>query len=440
LISGAGQPFCPYEDVYFLQGNFVIQGHGKHPSPVPSIAQPPSQKPGTLFMKLMVLCIAMVFGMVRCSGTFPGAKPLRTLHVKVVVNPSFSSTPQWQAIVFALFEKTNNVMREGAGIVLQIDTMCVWDIQNVPSHRDLLVGDCLVKEQPRGKSDIVLYFTRIGNPPALISAMTLYELGYAYIQQPTTMNPAHIDDKTVYSLVHWLGHLFGAAHCYFNRENVTVMNPFVHDGIIMEPKTSDALQGPEFHKGNLLLMQGLSWRPFEEKEWSKNEWPKIKRLYERIHHTYNHWKISPDGELSTYENDAFHEGNLLLYLSSWASLCGYPDKANAYLDTLSLLYGAITSKCMHEGVIGKTRICAQCGYEASEASSWLEQQNFHIAMRRAVILLRKGDSTGADRCFADAIKKIPDQLAIMKDKYSNGYSFYKERYCKRRTPGEEAAR
>lgn len=373
----------------------------------------------------------VILGMANCMGPFPGGRCSRTVHVKIVVDPSFSTTPQWQAMVHALVEKTNHVMEKCAGIALQIDTMCVWDMQNAPSYPDLLVGDCLVKEQPKGKSDIVVYFTRMGNPPALISGMTLYELGYAYIQQPTTTNPAHIDDKTVYSLVHWLGHLFGAAHCYYNRENITVMNPFVHDGIIMEPIGPDAAQGPEFHKGNMLLMKGLSWRPFEEKGWNKNEWPKIKRLYEKIHNSYNHWEINRDGDLHNYDGDAFHEGNLLLYQSSWASLCGFPDKASRYLDSLDFLYRAITNECVREGVVGKTRICAQCGYEKSEASNWLEQQKFHIEMRRAVIFLRKGDSVSANNCFAAAINKLPDQLAMMKDKYSNGYAFYKERYCGR---------
>jgi hypothetical protein len=229
--------------------------------------------------------------------------------------------------------------------------------------------------------------------------------------------------------------MFGAAHCYFNRENITVMNPFVHDGIIMEPKNTDAPRGPVFHKGNMILMKGLSRRPFEETAWNKGEWPKIQRLYEKIREDYNPWRISRDGELSEYDNDAFHEGNLLLYLSSWASLSGYPDKANAYLDSLLFLYEAVTNECVREGIVGKTRICAQCGYDAGEVSNWLALQKFHIGMRRAILLLRKGDSTGANACFTVAMGKIPDQLAIMKDKYSNGYSFYKERYCVRKNGG-----
>lgn len=382
-----------------------------------------------------MLCIAVILGMVNCSGPFPGCRSLRTVHVKVVVDPSFSTTPQWQAIVTALFEKTNHVMQECAGIFLVVDTMCVWDIQNAPSHIDLLVGDCLVKEQPKSKNDVVIYFTRMGNPPALISGMTLYELGYAFFQQPTTTNPAYIDDKTIFSMVHWLGHMFGAAHCYFNRANITVMNPFVHEGIIMESAAADALYEPQFHKGNMVLMKGLSRRPFEETAWTKGEWPMIKQLYEKIHNTYNRWKINPNGELSDYDDDAFHEGNLLLYLSTWASLCGYPDKALFYLDSLTVLYDAVKSECVRKGIVGKTRICAQCGYDADEASNWLDQQKFHIGMRRAIILLRKGDTTSANACFAAVMSKIPDQLAIMKDKYINGYSFYKERYCVRKSGG-----
>jgi hypothetical protein len=379
------------------------------------------------FWLLLCLC-AGIAGMAQCARSYKNNGPIRTVHVKVVVEPGFSETPQWRAIITALFEKTNPIMQEHAGVVFSVDTMCVWNMESVPSHYDLFVGDCLVKEQPRGKSDIVVYFTRMSNAPALISGMTLYELGYAYLQEPTTTNPSSIDAKTVYSLVHWLGHMFGAAHCYYNKENVTVMNPFVHDGIIMNPDRSETPGEPDFHEGNVVVMKGLSLRPFEEKDWEKNDWPKIKKVYEKVHSTYNPWKISPAGELTGYEKDAFQEGNLLLYLSSWASLCGYPDRANTYLDSLTVLYEAISHLCVHQGIVGKTRICTLCGYSASEASNWLELQKFYIGMRRAFIQLRKGDTVAANGYFTAAIRNIPDQLEIMKEKYTNGFLFYKERY------------
>jgi hypothetical protein len=411
-----------------VQGNFVAQRCRAYVNSIRKLK---------FFRFRLLFCIGLGFpGLFFCGGTFRGTVPLRTVHVKVVVDPSFSTTAEWRAIVTALFEKADHTLQECAGVKLLVDSMIIWDMESAPSHTDLLIGDCLVKEQPRGSSDIVVYFARMGNPPALISGMTLYELGYAYLQQPTTMNPAHIDEKAVSSLVHWLGHMFGAAHCYFDKEKITVMNPFVHDGIIMTSKDTDAPMAPVFHKGNTGLMRCLSHRPFEEKEWNRKLWPKIKQVYEKVHNDYNPWTIDRDGEIRNYEKDAFHEGNLILYLSSWASLCGYPDVAIRYLDSLVFLYTAVTNKCVREGVVGKTRICVQCGYGKDEASNWLEQQKFFIGMRRAVILLRKGDSTTANACFAAAIKGIPDQLAMMKDKYSNGYSFYKERYCVRRDSGD----
>ena len=58
--------------------------------------------------------------------------------------------------------------------------------------------------------------------------------------------------------MHWLGHMFGAVHCYYNRENVTVMNPFIHDGVINESGKADRPGQPIFHEGNAKIMTALT--------------------------------------------------------------------------------------------------------------------------------------------------------------------------------------
>jgi hypothetical protein len=372
-----------------------------------------------------------LFLIVQCTGPAMNARGSRIVHVKVVADPAIASSPEWQASIANLFENASRVFRSSAGVMFKIDTMYVWDVEKAPSYGDMLLGDCLVKELPKGTSDIVVYFSTSGSPPSLIAAMTLYELGYAYIQQITPSAAAGEDMRTYHSLIHWLAHMFGAVHCYLNKENVTVMNPFVHDGIVVGGGEKGERSEPKFHKGNLAIINALSRRPFGEKEWNAGYWPSIKKAYERTRRTYNPWKIGDDGEIAGYQSDAFHEGNMMLYLSSWAALCGKYGEASLYLDSLDLVVNAIQKICVRQGIVGRTRLCAVCGFDDTTTSAWLDLQQFHIRMRRALIDLRAGDVPAADSCFDAAIKRLPPSLVSVNNQYANAYRFYRDRYTDR---------
>jgi hypothetical protein len=387
----------------------------------------------TIFFQVGAACLVcgLMVLLVRCIGPAPGSGGCRTVHVRVVVDPETASREHWQKTIGDLFEKADRVLQSWAKVALQVDTMEVRDIETTASHDSLPLGDCLIKEQAAGSSDIVVYFGKTGIPPTLIAGMPLYELGYAFIQMPAENNKKSVDQKTYYSLIHWLGHMLGAVHCYYNKENVTVMNPFIHDGAINESGREDKPSQPIFHEGNAKIMTVLSRRPFEEGQWDSSRWQPIKRVYEQVRDRYNPWKIDETGGLTGYESDAFHEGNLLLYQSSWASLCGMHAEALSCLDSLEVLYKAIQKTCIKEGVVGKTRLCTICGYASGDITNWFELQKFYIGLRRAIVLLRAGSQSRADACFSAAMDSLPQQLASVKDKFDACYRFYKERYASR---------
>jgi hypothetical protein len=229
-------------------------------------------------------------------------------------------------------------------------------------------------------------------------------------------------------LVHAFAHMLGAVHCYYNHDNITVMNPFVHDGLVDEPKSDGAADKERFHPGNQKIMRTMARRPFTEQLWDTSQWEPIRTVYDDVRKKYNAWEIDENGEIAGYESDAFHEGNLLLYLSSWSSLCGRPRDALAYLDSLTMLLTAIRKTCDHEGIIGRTRLCSICGFDDRSTATWLALQMFYIGTRRSMVLLRKSDTAAADSCFRKTIAAVPDQLAALKDKYLAGYRLYRTMY------------
>ena len=350
----------------------------------------------------------------------------RTVHIKAVVDPAIAADPAWRTSITGLFDKTNAVFRQWAGISFAIDTLYAWDIEKSASWSQLLMGDCLVNEISKGESDIVVYFSPTSNPPAMIAGMTLYELGYACIQVTTDGVAQGFDRKTYFSLVHWLAHIFGAVHCYFNGHTVTIMNPFIHDGQVIE---SSEPRKPVIHRGNRTIMAALAERPFREDQWISALWPPIKQVYDYMRNTNNRWRIAENGEVAGYERDAFHEGNLMLYLSSWASLCGMPREALLYLDSLDLLADAIHKTCSGAEDIANTRICTMCAHDTSQVADWFALQKFYLGMRRCMVLLRSRDTGRADSCFTATMShNFPYQLEPVKEKYANGYRMYARRY------------
>jgi len=372
------------------------------------------------FFRLMV--IAAICFACACASPLRNNGPCCTVHIKAIVDPAIASDPAWRTSITGLFEKASTVFQSWAGISFTIDTLYSRDIEQMPSYGQLLMGDCLVSEIAKGPSDIVVYFSPTSNPPAMIAGMTLYELGYAYIQVTTNGAAQGFDRKTYFSLVHWLAHMFGAVHCYFNGRTVTIMNPFIHDGQVLE---STEPERPGIHRGNRTIMTSLSERPFREDQWTSALWPPIKQVYDEMRNTYNRWRIVENGEVVGYERDAFHEGNLMLYLSSWASLCGMPSEALLYLDSLDLLVDAIQKTCSGVEDITNTRICTMCAHDTAQVADWFALQKFYLGMRRCMVLLRSRDTGRADSCFnATMSHNFPAQLESVKEKYANGYRLY----------------
>jgi hypothetical protein len=372
-----------------------------------------------------VACLIIV-PVIRCAAPLREVAVSRTVHIKIVVDPSIATHPDWQRSMTAVFDSAGSIMNAWAHLAFTIDTFAVWESGKAASHDSLFAGDCLVKEVPKGKSDIVVCFDSWGTSPPLIEELLRYEQGYVCLHMPPSGRNAGIDIRAMHAVVHELAHVFGAVHCYNDSNAVTLMNPFVSEGKRFEGDTDREIK---FHKGNGLIMTALSQRPFTDAGWDRAMWPPIKKVYDDVSGRFNQSCIDESGELVHYESDAFHEGNLLMYCASWASLCGLPDTALACLDSLAALYRAIKITCIREGIIGKTRLCRVCGYDSSDVSHWLELRLFYLKMRKTMVYLRAGELLQADSCMQEAMKNLPLSLEPVREKYSAGFRFYRERFA-----------
>ena len=371
-------------------------------------------------------CAALLLGLTHCAGRCTAGSGARILHVKIVASPGIAAFPSWQDSISRLASEVSCVLQANAGVSLRVDTMVVWDAERAASYSQLLMEDCLVKEVPKDGSDIVVYISESGNTPSLVAGMTLYELGYA--QVPLRM-AAGVSGEPTYALTHWIAHMFGAVHCYYNKDNPTVMNPFIHDGMVAQSNAHAPRRTPKFHRGNVTIMRSMRDRPFDERQWLDNgtTWPRIQQTYNDVRHRYNQWSLNGDGELTDYQDDAFHEGNLLLYLSTWASLCGEHDLAVRYLDSVGIVSAAVQETCHKQGGTGNSRLCNVCGFEDSTATQWLKLQRFYLGMRRCIVELRAGNVSVADSCFEATTASLPEQMGPLREKVGNGYQFYRAR-------------
>lgn len=349
--------------------------------------------------------------------------------MKVVVEPVLAAGPQWKQEVNDLFESAGRLLQKYSSVTFVVDTLAVWDIVKSSSYRELFIGDCLIKEVPKDGRDLVVFFSHSAFAPSLIASMTYYELGYAFVPLQGAVSGRLSNGKNLLILTHWLAHMFGAAHCYFDKNNILIMNPFIHDGMLVESTGDSTGSTARFHTGNLRIMRCLAGRPFDENGWDRGRWADIAAVYRQVKQEYNPWKFNANKQtIAEYESDAFHEGNLLLFQSSWASLCGMHAEALRYLDTLELLYRAMKNTCLTEEMVGKTRLCDVCGFDRTGIVAWFEVQTFYCGMRRAIVLSRMHDFSAADSCFDSAMGSVPADLALVKDKLINGYRYYRERY------------
>jgi hypothetical protein len=352
----------------------------------------------------------------------------RSIIIKLLVDSTVASCTDWQKEMILMIDRVNRVFHNRVPLVFRVDAMTVWQASQSGSYHDMLLGDCLIREQPKGSADVVVYMGMNGNPPSMIAMMTLYELGYVYVRPIIDVPAKKFDRESYIPLMHGLAHLFGAVHCYYNGTITTVMNPFIHDGNIIDPVPKRRRLPPQFHHGNKAIMMALSKRPFSEDGWDTARLKTIEATYGKIKNKYNPWSIDSLHRLSGYENDAFHEGNLLLYLGSWASLCGRHQEAMNYYDSLEILWKVLKRACEIGPDPGKSRLCNVCGYNQASIEEWYSLQMFYLGIRRVMVDLRAGDIRHADSLFIVLVNGIPAQLTVLKDKYRNGYIFHARRY------------
>ncbi len=159
----------------------------------------------------------------------------RTVHVKVAVDDSFMRYPDWQAQIQTRLQAASDQWSRQLGISFVIDQCTTWQPpQGLTNYLDIV--EELHRAVPRGEADIVIAFSRQESPagqpmplhvfgisPNFMGYTMLYDLVVLVGPDPQggstalTVRP----EARIETLIHELGHLFGAVH----RTGASAMRP-----------------------------------------------------------------------------------------------------------------------------------------------------------------------------------------------------------------------
>ncbi|MBD3315165.1 MAG: hypothetical protein GF344_05215 [Chitinivibrionales bacterium] len=377
----------------------------------------------------MALILCLVIGLSRCSSLLLENANARTVRCKVVVSPEFAENTKWRQNVETLVEYADRVMYSWADIHLHIDTMTVFDVESSSSYAGHFFHDCLIKEIPKGSSDIVLYFSRHRTPQGRHVGMSKFEFGYLHVVQLDWDQKNRDYMFACHTLLHELGHMFGAVHVYRLEQGPRMMNPYLEERLVQKKGMAWEYKEPEFNLTNAKIMAACAHRGFRPREWSDSTWRTIRDAYARIPEMHNKWRFSSDGKILSHEFNEFVEGQRFAFLATWASLSGHHDLALKYLDTLEWF-----EECAHATCLAETgsvsRLCRRRGgHNRSEIDSYAFSTHAWIQLRKAYVFLRAGKVHEADSCrklFTDAL--VGDYDSQVRGKYLNQYKLYKSIY------------
>lgn len=381
----------------------------------------------------IILLLSLADTTARTSLLLDALKPkaMHPVHIKVVVNSTFASNALWKNNVHTLISAASKTYESWINVNFVVDTMIIWDVEKSLGRQKLFVYDCLMKEIPRGRSDIVVYFMKELMPTEFWAGISLYTRGYVMVKQ--------IDDSVIrdgfqiafHTLVHELGHVFGATHTYFDNNGHEIMNPSIHDKLVEKVGKERVYTEPEFHRGNVTIMTALANRPFGDTIWSGDLWKNIRRAYNQTRREYCSFSITASGEIANHTYDEFIEAHIFGYLSSWAQMCGRESLAIRYLDTLDLYYQAVNRTCKRQGVAGNQKICSECCRSGTAVSdAWLLHQRIAVSFRKAEAYLFFGKIGQADSCFNWGIGKLTKDDLSLQEKLSNGYDLTRTLYLR----------
>jgi hypothetical protein len=245
------------------------------------------------------------------------------VHVKVAADPSFGRGIHWRDNAANLISTASDLYYSWFGIRFKIDPMVIVQVDSAACGGLMLDNDCLMRQVPRGNTDIVVYFSREGAPADYSYAgYAIYRQGYVVIKQGNSASVSRGYQASFLALVHEIGHVFGAVHIYPDPDpNVRyVMNPSLSDQVYDKQGKDSTLLFPDFHPANRVIIAALIDRPFGHRQWGAERWPKIRAAYDAMRREYGNFSLAPDGTLRNYELNALYQNELYPYLNSTSIL------------------------------------------------------------------------------------------------------------------------
>jgi len=287
---------------------------------------------------------------VQCAVFAPrpaGVSGARVIRVKVVADPSFASHAMWQKNAANLVGTASAFFKDWFEVEFVIDTLVVWDIEKAPCHTVMFDWDCLVKTIPRGNADIVIHFTKERRRTYGLAGISLFDFGYVRVTQADWGNLQGGYEYAFMTLVHELGHQFGAFHVYLddNQKKLYVMNPYLSEKLIAKKGMQTALVMPEWHPANRTIVRALRSRPFSIEGWTPAHWPAIEAAYREVRTTYLPFGVAGDGRLSGHEFNEMYQPDYYYFLANWAALCGVDSCAMGYIDSMATVLRAMRRTC-----------------------------------------------------------------------------------------------
>ncbi len=375
-----------------------------------------------------VFCLLLFFALLSCDPFLYEEKPVRVVRCKIAVCPRFAARQTWRDNAARLIDAADATFRSWAEVGLEIDTMVVVDLSVSGCYTGHYISDCMIREIPKDGSDIVIYFSKDRRPETPYLGLSKFEFGYAHVIQ------ADWDQKNrdylfaFHTLIHELGHMFGAVHVYTDQNDRKVMNPMVDHHLVRKVGTDWKYTKPEFHRGNMEIMLACAHRGFSRNQWWEKAWQNIRGAYDCIPQEYNKYYES-HGLLKNTAFNEFVEGDRFHFLATWASLAGHRGQALAYLDSLQNFYDCVQRTCRRESGAIST-ICSRFGGHGKTAVDEVHAVNTaFVDLQRSYAFLRAGMRSQADSCYKEFADGLPTGFnSVQRGKLSNQYMLYNDIY------------
>jgi hypothetical protein len=356
-----------------------------------------------------------------------GVSGARVIRVKVVADPSFASHAMWEKNARNLIDNASAFYRDWFEVAFVIDTMVVWDIEAEPCHTVMFDWDCLVKSVPRGNADIVIHFTKERRLTYGLAGISLFDFGYVRVTQSDWGNLQGGYEKAFMTLVHELGHQFGAFHVYLDDryKQLRVMNPYLSDKLITKQGMQTTITMPDWHPANQIVVRALRSRPFSVEGWTAEQWPAIEAAYREARAQYLPFRVDSAERLSNHEQNELYQPDYYYFLAGWASLCGLDSCAMSYIDSMATVLRAIRRTCVECAPHCATHLCRYTGSSEWRIDEWLDRRLAMYHFERATLNARFGRTSEAARDFAEFDKLWGDDLrSTDKRKYRASLELY----------------